>query len=183
MSLLSRNREVWLRRADAFSNSRWGVALLALIAFADSSVLPLMPDLFLVPMLLLLPPATVPALVAGAMALANVDRCFRRTLHAQRLALSLADAMSTQPVEFSDDSKELYWLDSRGRDKAAAVAQDLATGATRVLAENGKADMVEMLLEPGSYRPIASACVHARTHWHVIDRAYAGGGSGGEGGG
>jgi len=55
MSLLSRNREVWLRRADAFSNSRWGVALLALIAFADSSVLPLVPDLLLVPMLLLRP--------------------------------------------------------------------------------------------------------------------------------
>jgi HD-GYP domain-containing protein (c-di-GMP phosphodiesterase class II) len=56
-------------------------------------------QLVLVPMLLLLPPATVPALVAGAMALANVDRCFRGTLHAQRLALSLADAMyATAPA-------------------------------------------------------------------------------------
>jgi len=87
--------------------------------------------------------------------------------------IGVVDAMSTQPVEFTDDSKELYWLDSRGRDTAAAVAQDLATGATRVLAEDAKADMVEMLIEPGSYRPIASACVHARTRWHVIDRAYA----------
>jgi HD-GYP domain-containing protein (c-di-GMP phosphodiesterase class II) len=50
-------------------------------------------QLVLVPMLLLLPPATVPPLVAAAMALANVDRCVRGTLHAQRLALSLADAM------------------------------------------------------------------------------------------
>jgi membrane protein YqaA with SNARE-associated domain len=55
MSLLSRNREAWLRRADAFSNSRWGVGLMALIAFADSSVLPVLPDLLLVPMLLLRP--------------------------------------------------------------------------------------------------------------------------------
>jgi membrane protein YqaA with SNARE-associated domain len=55
MSLLSRNREVWLRRADAFSDSKWGVAVLALISFADSSVLPVMPDLLLVPMLLLRP--------------------------------------------------------------------------------------------------------------------------------
>jgi membrane protein YqaA with SNARE-associated domain len=52
MSLFSRNREVWLRRAEAFSDSKWGVSLLALIAFADSSVLPVMPDLLLVPMLL-----------------------------------------------------------------------------------------------------------------------------------
>jgi membrane protein YqaA with SNARE-associated domain len=55
MSLFSRNREVWLRRAEAFSNSKWGVGLLALIAFADSSVLPVLPDLLLVPMLLLRP--------------------------------------------------------------------------------------------------------------------------------
>lgn len=55
MSLLSRNREVWLRRAEAFSDSKWGVGLLALIAFADSSVLPVLPDLLLVPMLLARP--------------------------------------------------------------------------------------------------------------------------------
>ncbi|HLG80573.1 MAG TPA: VTT domain-containing protein [Bradyrhizobium sp.] len=55
MSFLSRNREVWLRRADAFSDSKWGVGVLALISFADSSVLPVMPDLLLVPMLLLRP--------------------------------------------------------------------------------------------------------------------------------
>lgn len=55
MSLLSRNREVWMRRAEAFSDSNWGVGLLALIAFADSSVLPVLPDLLLVPMLLARP--------------------------------------------------------------------------------------------------------------------------------
>src|ERR1051326_7908211 len=87
--------------------------------------------------------------------------------------IGMADALSTRPIEFSDDGKELYWLDSRGRDTAAAVAQDLATGATRVLAEDAKADMVEMMREPLTYRPIASACVHARTNWRVIDRAYA----------
>ncbi|MBV9980661.1 VTT domain-containing protein [Bradyrhizobium sp.] len=55
MPLFTKNREAWLRRAEAFSDSRWGVALLALIAFADSSVLPVLPDLLLVPMLLLRP--------------------------------------------------------------------------------------------------------------------------------
>jgi dipeptidyl aminopeptidase/acylaminoacyl peptidase len=87
--------------------------------------------------------------------------------------IGMADALSTRPIEFSDDGKELYWLDSRGRDTAVALAQDLASGATRVLAEDAKADMVEMLLEPVTYRPIASAGVHARTNWRVIDPAYA----------
>jgi len=55
MSLFLGSRHIWLRRADAFSNSRLRTILLALIAFADSSILPILPDLLLVPMLLLRP--------------------------------------------------------------------------------------------------------------------------------
>ena len=55
MLLFSNSREVWLHRAEAFSDSRSGLAVLALIAFADSSILPVLPDLLLVPMLLLRP--------------------------------------------------------------------------------------------------------------------------------
>jgi len=55
MALLPGYRKAWLRRADTFSNSGSGAALLALIAFADSSILPVLPDLLLVPMLLLRP--------------------------------------------------------------------------------------------------------------------------------
>src|SRR5215468_1551894 len=84
-----------------------------------------------------------------------------------------ADVMTTRPIEFSDDGRELYWLDSRGRDKAAVVAQDMTTGATRVLAEDASADIVELPLEPMTYRPIAAAAMFTRTTWHVIDRAYA----------
>jgi dipeptidyl aminopeptidase/acylaminoacyl peptidase len=87
--------------------------------------------------------------------------------------IAMADAMSTKPIEFSDDGKELYWLDSRGRDKAAVVAQDLATGSTRVLAEDAKADAVELILEPLTYRPIAGATVFARARWRVINNDYA----------
>lgn len=69
MSLFSRNRDVWLHRAQAFSNSRWGLTLLALIAFADSSILPVLPDLFLVPMLLLRPRRTM--LLTGVCVIAS----------------------------------------------------------------------------------------------------------------
>jgi dipeptidyl aminopeptidase/acylaminoacyl peptidase len=83
------------------------------------------------------------------------------------------DAMTTRPIEFSDDGRQLYWLDSRGRDKVAAVAQDMVTGATCVLAEDPHADIVELPLEPLSYRPVAAAAMFARKIWHVIDRDYA----------
>ena len=54
--LSSGNRQaIWKLRAERFSQSRFGVWLLALIAFADSSIVPVMPDLLLVPMMLLRP--------------------------------------------------------------------------------------------------------------------------------
>ena len=53
MTLFSRNSEAWLHHAKAFSDSRCGVALRGLIAFADSSVLPVLADLLLKPLLLL----------------------------------------------------------------------------------------------------------------------------------
>jgi dipeptidyl aminopeptidase/acylaminoacyl peptidase len=49
----------------------------------------------------------------------------------------------------------------------------MTTGATRVLAEDASADIVELPLEPMTYRPIAAAAMFTRTTWHVIDRAYA----------
>jgi hypothetical protein len=51
--------------------------------------------LVLVPMLLLLPPPTVPLLVAAAMTFGNADRFFRGAVHPERLALSLSDALHT----------------------------------------------------------------------------------------
>jgi dipeptidyl aminopeptidase/acylaminoacyl peptidase len=87
--------------------------------------------------------------------------------------IDMADAMTTRPIEFSDDGRELFWLDSRGRDKAAVVAQDLATGARRELAADARADMVELALDPITYRPIAGESVFTRRTWSVIDRAYA----------
>ena len=52
-------------------------------------------QLVLIPMLLLLPPALVPLLVAAAMVLANIERAARHELHPQRVALSLGDAFYT----------------------------------------------------------------------------------------
>jgi dipeptidyl aminopeptidase/acylaminoacyl peptidase len=87
--------------------------------------------------------------------------------------IDMADAMSTRALEFSDDGTELYWLDSRGRDTAALVAEDLRTGAKRVLVQDARADVVWFLAEPQSLRPVAAASVFTRKRWRVIDPAYA----------
>src|SRR5438132_1118481 len=86
--------------------------------------------------------------------------------------IDMADALTTRAIEFSDDGAELYWLDSRGRDKAVLVGEDLRTGAKRILAEDPEADLVEVMLEPRSYRPFATAAVFARKRWQMLDPAY-----------
>jgi len=87
--------------------------------------------------------------------------------------VDMADELTTRPFEVSDDGAELYWLDSRGRDRVAVVAQDLATEATRVLAEDPEADLAEVTLDPRTQHPLAAAAMPARKRWHAIDPHYA----------
>jgi dipeptidyl aminopeptidase/acylaminoacyl peptidase len=82
------------------------------------------------------------------------------------------DAEATRAVEFSDDGRELYWLDSRGRDTAAVVAQNLESGTLRVLAEDQRADFTTVLLDPVTQRPLAAAATFERTRWQVLDPDY-----------
>lgn len=82
------------------------------------------------------------------------------------------DSMGSRPIEFSDDGSELYWLDGRGRNTAAVVAQDIGSGSLRVLAEDRRADFTELLLHPVTQRPIAARFVAERARWHVLDPEY-----------
>lgn len=84
------------------------------------------------------------------------------------------DTSGTDPIEFSDDGSTLYWLDCRGRDTAAVVAEDVGSGALRVLAEDPRADFAELLLHPLTQRPIAARIIVERDRWHVLDPEYEG---------
>src|SRR6202040_2508189 len=74
-------------------------------------------------------------------------------------------------VEIGDDGKELYWLDSQGRDRAAVVAQDLATGNFPLWGADAQADSGEPVLDPVSCAPIAAAVVYGKRRWQAIDQA------------
>src|SRR5215472_16189571 len=86
--------------------------------------------------------------------------------------ISAEDAVATRAIEFSADGRELYWLDSRGRDTAAVVAQDLASGTMRVLAEDPRADFTQLVLDPISERPVAAARAFERVAWQILDPDY-----------
>jgi dipeptidyl aminopeptidase/acylaminoacyl peptidase len=50
--------------------------------------------------------------------------------------IGLDDSLTTAPSGFTTDGKTLYWLDSRGRDTAALIAQDVASGRQTVVAQD-----------------------------------------------
>ena len=88
--------------------------------------------------------------------------------------LDMVDALSTRLLNINEDGTEAYWIDSRGRDTGAVVAQDLRTGARRILVEDAEADFNQLVLDPRTRRPFAARVTGARRRWHVLDRAYTG---------
>ncbi len=63
---------------------------------------------------------------------------------------TLEDALTTAIAGFTNDGKTLYWLDSRSRDTAALIAQDIATGATNIVAQDPRADIGGVLANPAT---------------------------------
>jgi dipeptidyl aminopeptidase/acylaminoacyl peptidase len=66
--------------------------------------------------------------------------------------VGLDDSLTTYPLGFTADGKTLYWTDSRGRDTAALIAQDVASGKARVIAQDPRADIGAALHHPTTGR-------------------------------
>lgn len=82
---------------------------------------------------------------------------------------TLEDSLTTQPAGFTTDGKTLYWLDSRGRDTAALIAQDVASGKTSLIAENPKADIGNAMTDPVTGEIEAYAVDYLTTEWTATD--------------
>lgn len=82
---------------------------------------------------------------------------------------TLDDAITTNPAGFTSDGKTLYWIDSRGRDTAALIAQDVASGATKVIAENPRADIGGVMSDPVTGEVEAYSADYLRSEWTAID--------------
>lgn len=81
----------------------------------------------------------------------------------------LEDSLTTSPAGFTTDGKTLYWIDSRGRDTAALVAQTVVTGETRVIAENDRADIGGVMTDPKTGEVEAYSVDYLRTEWTATD--------------
>jgi dipeptidyl aminopeptidase/acylaminoacyl peptidase len=81
----------------------------------------------------------------------------------------IGDVDLTRLVDISADGKTLYLIDSRGRDKAALFAMDMATRKATLLAADGEADIVQAAMDEESRRPIAAKAVRDRDRWYAVD--------------
>lgn len=83
----------------------------------------------------------------------------------EALTIANEDFFTTSPVGFNKDGTVLYWVDSRGRDKAALVKMDAATLETQVIAASDKADIQGLLTDPETYEPIAYSVNYLKNEW------------------
>ena len=87
--------------------------------------------------------------------------------------IGLDDSMTTSPAGFTTDGRTLYWIDSRGRNTAALIAQDVASGTKRVLAESPKADIGGAIANPRTGEVEAYAVNYLKNEWTPIGSAVA----------
>ena len=88
-------------------------------------------------------------------------------------SITLDDSMTTQPAGYTTDGKTLYWIDSRGRNTAALIAQDVATGTKTIIAEDPRADIGGAIAHPRTGQVEAYAVEYLRNDWTPIGNAVA----------
>jgi len=79
------------------------------------------------------------------------------------------DTLTTYPAGLDANGKVLYMVDSRDRNTSALVACDLETGQWRLLAENPRADVSDVLVHPATKAVQAVAFTYDRKQWKVLD--------------
>jgi dipeptidyl aminopeptidase/acylaminoacyl peptidase len=84
-------------------------------------------------------------------------------------ATALEDALTTQPAGFTTDGATLYWIDSRGRDTAALIAEATATGERRIVAEDPRADIGQVLTHPLTGVAEAYAVDYLTKEWKGLE--------------
>jgi dipeptidyl aminopeptidase/acylaminoacyl peptidase len=84
------------------------------------------------------------------------------------------DNQTTEPLAFEQNSRTLYFRDSRGRDTSALVSVEFPNGKPKVLFEHPKADVEQLLMHPKQKKVQAVAINRERRTWKVLDKTLQG---------
>ncbi len=86
-----------------------------------------------------------------------------------RESTGLEDSLSTTVAGYTTDGKTLYWIDSRGRNTAALIAENTETGEKRVIAESDRADIGGTMSDPKTGEVEAYAVYYLTNEWTALD--------------
>jgi dipeptidyl aminopeptidase/acylaminoacyl peptidase len=86
-----------------------------------------------------------------------------------RESTGLEDSLSTTVAGYTTDGRTLYWIDSRGRNTAALIAENTETGEKRVIAENARADIGGTMSDPKTGEVEAYSAYYLTNEWTAID--------------
>lgn len=88
---------------------------------------------------------------------------------ASLFTIPFEDVNASRPIGFDADGRSFLMLDSTGRDRAALVRVDAASGVKTVLGESQRADVVDVWLNPGTGAAEAYAADYLRPDWRALD--------------
>jgi dipeptidyl aminopeptidase/acylaminoacyl peptidase len=87
--------------------------------------------------------------------------------------VGLDDSLTTSPLGFTADGKTLYWTDSRERNTAALTAQEVASGKTKLIAQDARADISRGMFHPVSRRAQAYSVDYLTQEYVALDPSIA----------
>ncbi len=90
------------------------------------------------------------------------------------IKIGMEDVMTTNATGFDKSGKNLYIVDSRGRNTAALTSLDLETNKQTLIGEDAKADISGALIHPTENNIQAYSVNHLRTEWRVVDNTIKG---------
>ena len=89
------------------------------------------------------------------------------------MTLSSQDVLTTSMLGFDGSGKNVYMVDSRGRNTSALALMDLSTGNHKVLVEDSLADMDDLLMHPTTKELWGGAATYDRKRWQIKDEGVA----------
>ena len=87
------------------------------------------------------------------------------------LTIPFEDGLTSQTLGLTDKG-DLLMLDSRNRDKSALFRINVRTGRGKLVSENDKADLGQVLTHPVTDEPIAVSVDYLRSTWTVLDPGF-----------
>jgi dipeptidyl aminopeptidase/acylaminoacyl peptidase len=90
------------------------------------------------------------------------------------MTVGMEDSLTTQPMDFNKTGEVLYLLDSRGRDTAAFAEWNLITSEEKIVAEDPRADLDDLMIHPTEKTVEAAAFTYERKEWKILSSAIQG---------